>query len=109
MLTKPITNRKTKKFCPVCGREKLIAAEIADGTVTHYECPFCGERFDTIVHVGKNGETPWRLGFLRNPQFWTEQNDDIESDVAEMNRKLQSGIPEYFGIYPMERLYPDKP
>ncbi|MDD4004504.1 MAG: hypothetical protein PHW69_04790 [Elusimicrobiaceae bacterium] len=104
MMRTTVKRRTTRKFCPVCKREKLVAAELPDSTVLFYECAFCGEYYDSLVHVDQSTTDTWRLGLLRNPEFWNFTSRGIDDHTAEMNRRLQAGIPQYFGAYAMEQI-----
>lgn len=100
-----MVTRTTKAACPICKRSALRAADATKGVPVTYDCDGCGAQFHaTIFHDFRN-RVHWWAGKHCNPEFWAPLgNADEFEGMKEMNKKLESGVREYLGIYKIEKI-----
>lgn len=95
--------RKTGRTCPICGAEKLEAAEFPAGHVSTYQCS-CGAVLDAEPwHDWTNNRHGW-IARYRNPVFWNDQGGTFEDGLLQMLEKIAQGIPDYLGTFFIESL-----
>lgn len=99
-----INSRRTVVDCPKCKAGKLTEISIEGLGVSHYDCDKCGAYYDAGIHHDFPRKQHWRIGRLRNPEFWNYSNETIEDGLAELDRKRARRVPEYLGTYPIEKL-----
>lgn len=93
--------RKTGRCCPICGVEKLEAAEFPEGHVSTYRCP-CSAVLDAEPwHDWTSNRHGW-IAHYRNPAFWNDQGGTFEAGLQQMLEKIAQGIPDYLGTFYIE-------
>ena len=90
--------------CPECKHGALTAIECISVSAYYYFCGICGARFDTDAEYDAEKDEFWRIGKLRNPDYWNINYRTMEEGLLEFKARREKGIKPYLGEYRIERI-----
>ena len=96
--------RKIDRKCPKCQKPFLKAIEITKGHVSGYNCENCGSDYDAITYHDWDNRKHYWLGRLRNPDFWSLDNETMIEGLLLMEKHEKEGMKEYLGTYIIEEI-----